>query len=117
MEKVADQYSTEGDRAIYGAAAARFRLPFWDIVMPRNKPGAGEFDEIWGLPSILAAKEVFVKLPQPTGAAKDGFDVIKNPLYSFDFPSVDQRQEANEKLGRPILDVEKLPAYRGQKPP
>lgn len=105
MARVAEQYSEEADKAIYGAAAARFRLPFWDIVMPRNKQQGEAVETVWGTPAILAAKNVFVKLPKLTSKTKDGFDEIPNPLFSFTFPSFDERKAARQTLGRPELQM------------
>jgi hypothetical protein len=49
--RVTNRYQADIDKAIYVATASRFRLPFWDIVMPRNKPGHGkDADAIWGTP-------------------------------------------------------------------
>lgn len=104
MVRVADQYSTDAEKRIYKAAAARFRLPFWDIVMPRNKQ-SGAVESVWGTPAILAAKNVYVKLPKPTPNAKDGFDTIPNPLYAYQFPTPNEREEARQKSGRRVLQV------------
>jgi len=104
MVRVANEYSTDAEKAMYRAAAARFRLPFWDIVMPRNKQD-GPVDTVWGVPAILAKKDVYVKLPEPTKNAKDGFDTIPNPLYSFTFPTTEERKDAKSKLGRPELKL------------
>ena len=103
MVRVADSYSG-AERSIYAAAAARFRLPFWDIVMPRNKQSGKEVDTVWGTPKILVKDEVFVKLPQPSAEATAGFDRIKNPLYHFKFPTDKEREKAR-KLGRRVLDL------------
>ena len=102
MVKVAEEYPTEEEKAVYRAAAARFRLPFWDIVMPRNKQ-TGAVETVWGTPAILAAKDVYVKLPVPTSGAVNGFDTLPNPLYSFTFPSDTERQKAQKDLGRDVL--------------
>lgn len=52
--------------------------------MPRTKvPKSNVVNEkIWGLPKILAAKDVWVKLPNKTT-----LDKIPNPLYAFVFPN------------------------------
>jgi hypothetical protein len=102
MVRVAKLYPTDAEKRIYGAAAARFRLPFWDIVMPRNKQ-SGAIDTVWGTPAILAKKVVYVKLPKPTGNSEGGFDTIPNPLYSFNFPADTDREEAGRKFGRGVL--------------
>jgi hypothetical protein len=104
MVRVADLYSTDAEKKTYRAAAARFRLPFWDIVMPRKKQ-SGPVDTVWGTPALLAAKDVYVKLPKPTPNAKNGFDTIPNPLYSFTFPTPNEREDARRQSGRRVLQV------------
>lgn len=104
MVRVAEQYPTDAEKRIYRAAAARFRLPFWDIVMPRNKQ-SGAVESVWGTPAILGAKDVHVKLPKPSPNAQGGFDKIPNPLYSFTFPTPNEREDARKNSGRPVLQV------------
>ncbi|KAI9706216.1 MAG: hypothetical protein M1820_004977 [Bogoriella megaspora] len=104
MARVAELYPTDAEKSTYRAAAARFRLPFWDIVMPRNEQ-SGALDSVWGTPAILAANNVYVKLPEPTSNADGGFDTIPNPLYSFFFPTDSEREEARKVFGRGVLDM------------
>lgn len=94
MVKQAQAYAKEDERKIYLDAAARFRLPYWDLIMPRNKPapatGGTKPDPttIWGCPAIFKQKEVFVKLPKDDPKKdKNGFSKIDNPLAYFTFPN------------------------------
>jgi hypothetical protein len=93
MVKQADLYSG-AEKDAYRKAAARFRLPYWDIVMPRNKYTGGRSDTVWGCPAILKVERVTVRLPKPTANAKDGWDSIRNPLYSFVFPKPEEYQKS-----------------------
>ena len=107
MVKQAKKYSDEKERNTYLDAAARFRLPYWDVVMPRNEeqttppPGKDRTDPaaIWGCPEIFKVRKVFVKLPQGIPAeSQDGFWTIDNPLASFIFPNEqDYRQHPERK--------------------
>lgn len=109
MAQIADQYPVEQERKVYQAAVARFRLPFWDLIMPRNKYVENKrVSAVWGTPAILAAKNVYVKFPKPTPKADRGFDIIANPLYTFTLPTPDERMTANKKLGRAVLTLSVL---------
>ena len=94
MVKQANQYSG-AEKDTYNKAAARFRLPYWDIVMPRNEYEKGQrADTVWGCPAILKKEKVTVRLPEPTPNAKEGWDSIDNPLYSFEFPKPKEYEES-----------------------
>ncbi|KAH8657404.1 common central domain of tyrosinase-domain-containing protein [Tricladium varicosporioides] len=80
-------------RAVYQKAATRFRVPFWDPILPRNKvANTGRFDEkIWSIPKICAAKQVWVKRP----SSPNKLEQIPNPLYAYKF-----QNDAPNKKGR-----------------
>ena len=85
MRQVANEYKDVQDKTRYLYAAERFRLPFWDVFMPRNKKTVDQgFDEnIFGVPKILQAEVVFVHHYNEDLGPK-----MRNPLYRFDFPSI-----------------------------
>ena len=89
MQDIASQYTVEQEKRVYQNAVNRFRLPFWDPFLPRNKLNSSTdpIEGIWGVPKILAAKDVWVKRPNPRGSAE--VKSIPNPLYQFTFPSKD----------------------------
>jgi hypothetical protein len=110
MVKQAQSYPNEGQRKIYLDAAARFRLPYWDLIMPRNEqtvapPGKKPDPRtIWGCPAIFKAEEVFVKLPKDDPKKDEkGFSKIANPLASFIFP---KDQDWAQHTERKILQME-----------
>ena len=112
MVKQANACPNENERKVYLDAAARFRLPYWDIIMPRNEeqttppPGKNKLDPraIWGCPEILKAKTVFVKLPNgDPNESKDGFWTINNPLALFTFPN-DQEYAKHSKRKQLVLE-------------
>ena len=83
MREVAGFYEDDEQRQRYLNAAARFRLPFWDPLMPRNKlDKTKKLETMFGIPEILRVKEVFVKHWDKDGPAK-----IDNPLEKFSFPN------------------------------
>lgn len=88
VNTIAGLFTNEPEKTLYKAAADRFRMPYWDPVMPRNKPsasavGSKKVDEsIWGLPKILGAERVYVIKPGSQQPVE-----VDNPLYSFTFPS------------------------------
>lgn len=95
MKRQASKYPTDALRKTYAAAAERFRLPFWDIVMPRYPWASGsKLETVWGCPAILKAAKVYVKKPVPVKPDAKGFDQINNPLFSFVFPSEDDLTKA-----------------------
>ncbi|KAI9789436.1 MAG: hypothetical protein M1835_001679 [Candelina submexicana] len=96
MAAIANEYPQE-TRAKYQSAADRFRLPFWDPLLPRNSvPQSTAVDPtIWGLPKILGAKFVWVQRPKGSK-----LEHIPNPLYSFNIPS----DEVLKKKGRIPID-------------
>lgn len=96
MVKQANLYA-ENEKQVYLAAAARFRLPYWDILMPRtddskpDKNNSVDWKTVWACPQLLKAKTVFVKLPKGDAQkAQEGFSEIDNPLASFTFPTSDE---------------------------
>jgi hypothetical protein len=94
MVEVANSYNDKTEQAKYLAAAARFRLPYWDIVMPRKDPKDQDPETMWACPDILKQERVFVKLPDD----KQGeFSEIDNPLASFKFPSDDEYNDHPER--------------------
>lgn len=87
MVEKANEFEDETLKKRYLAAAERFRLPFWDPLMPRykveNSGTKRTLDQrIWGLPQILAAETVHV-MKAPNGDRDDQFP---NPLYAFKIP-------------------------------
>lgn len=88
----------------YLDAAARFRLPYWDLIMPRNEqapPTDGKKSDpttIWGCPAIFKTPEVFVKLPKDDPKKDEkGFSKITNPLAYFTFPKDQEWAEHKER--------------------
>ena len=82
VNEIAKQYTSEPEKTRYQQAASRFRIPFWDPLLPRNRVSrTSTLDEgIWGVPEILAAERVWVKYP----GVQDLKD-IDNPLYAYKF--------------------------------
>lgn len=95
MQDIASQYTIQQEKSVYQNAVNKFRLPFWDPFLPRHKlnTSTDPIENIWGIPEILAAKNVWVKRPNPRGAAE--VKSIPNPLYQFSFPSQDTLQDKN----------------------
>ena len=111
MRALADDFDvTAAERGKYQDAARRFRLPFWDPFMPRNKLRSDSErkenpDGIWGLPKILSVEKVWVRKPKKPEELTE----IANPLASFAFPSDNEYDQAKR---------EKLPwGLRGAKAP
>lgn len=111
MVRQANAFQDQDEKQSYLDAAARFRLPYWDIVMPRNDeqtkppPGQTKVDPtaIWGCPEILKARSVYVKLPNgDPEKKKNGFWTIDNPLAVFKFPSPADFQDSTRRQ----LDME-----------
>lgn len=104
MVEVAKQYKGP-DWTVYEAAAARFRMPYWDPLMPRYKqrPNSSN-DSIMGTPKILAVKQVYVWPPVPRQPGE--LDLIDNPLYSFRYPTAREYAEPHAK-DRPKIKFEK----------
>ena len=71
-------------RARYVEAAKKFRLPFWDPLLVRYVPDAGN-DGPWhcGIPKVLGAGEVRVRKPTSPHLLSN----IPNPLYCYKFSS------------------------------
>ena len=115
MVRQAKAFQDEDEKQSYLDAAARFRLPYWDIIMPRNDeptkppPGHTEIDPtvIWGCPRILKAKSVYVKLPNgDPEKKKNGFWTIDNPLAVFKFPRAEDFQRSKDQgVERKLLDI------------
>ena len=91
MHEIAGRYS-EVDKPKYQIAAGRFRLPFWDPVMPRSKMDKTkqaktekekmeQIKSVFGIPDILSRSEVYVVHWNANGPK-----TIPNPLQSFVFP-------------------------------
>ena len=81
--------SKEGDK--YLAAAARFRLPYWDVVMPRKERKSGSAPaSIWACPELCAKEEVYVRKP----AKPKELVPIDNPMCFFRFPDEDAYAKA-----------------------
>ena len=98
MVKQAKAYLDEKQRKTYVDAAARFRFPYWDLIMPRNEETNSDPTTIWGGPEIFKAEDVYVKLPGDDPAKEEkGFSKIKNPLASFTFPNDQERQQHPER--------------------
>ncbi|CAG8980482.1 hypothetical protein HYALB_00013118, partial [Hymenoscyphus albidus] len=74
---IAAQFTQEPQKSLYKQAAARFRIPFWDPVLPRNK---ATNEKMWGLPKILSVTDVWVLRPNSTELTS-----IPNPLYALKF--------------------------------
>jgi hypothetical protein len=88
MVRLANLYETPEEREVYLNAAAQFRLPYWDIIMPRNSYDKDNKDEthIFGCPQLLKEEWVWVREPGNNPKFHKGFSRIRNPLYSFYFP-------------------------------
>ena len=105
MIKEANEY--HGDyKKTYLDAASRFKLPYWDISMPRNSddskatPKAKQRDAWrWGLPEILKRPKVYVR----TYDAPEELQERDNPLYSFSFP---KKLEFKDVKNRPQIPWE-----------
>lgn len=83
MAREAAKYKDEDEKRLYEEAAARFRLPYWDPLMPRNEyKEGGEVYEIFGTPQILAKEKIWVKK-----SSSSQFVKIDNPLYRFTYPT------------------------------
>ena len=102
MRDIAERYDVADNKEIYLNAAERFRMPYWDPFVPRNRvsrdKAAKEVDvEIWGLPKILMAEAVYVKYPK-----KNILRAIENPLRAFIFPdSKILKQKGRENIKWP----------------
>lgn len=99
MREIAQRYDEADDKQIYLNAAERFRMPYWDPFVPRNRVNrdsdANAVDEeIWGLPKILIAEAVYIKYPK-----KKVLRAIANPLRAFIFPDSEiLKQKGRENL-------------------
>ena len=86
MINQANKFQDQTEKQKYLDAAAKFRLPYWDMFMPRNKQQGNDMTTIFGLPQLLKAENVFLKEP---GAPKE-FVSRPNPMYKFVFPTSDE---------------------------
>lgn len=104
MVRLAGTYPTQQEVNLYSDAAARFRLPYWDLIMPRNELKTGDrYDTVWGFPEVFKNKAVFVRQPiRDEKTDKDGFNEIANPLATFVFPTEGEHNES----GRVKLNME-----------
>ncbi|MCJ1382861.1 hypothetical protein MMC17_005974 [Xylographa soralifera] len=83
MRDIALKYPEAGGlRNNYIEAAKRFRLPYWDPLLLRFLPSAGDVKP-WhcGLPKVLSAGRVFVRTPTDPNMLTE----INNPLYCYKF--------------------------------
>ena len=104
MRDIAQRYTDASEKKEYINAAERFRFPYWDPFVPRNRVSrnsqATEVDqEIWGLPKILMAEAVYVKYPN-----KSVLKAIANPLRAYVLPD----EGILSKKGRKPLNVSRL---------
>lgn len=98
MVEQAKAYPDEKQRKTYLDAAARFRFPYWDLIMPRKEETNSDPTTIWGCPEIFKAKDVYVKLPGDDPAKDEkGFSKRKNPLAFFTFPNDEERRQHPER--------------------
>lgn len=108
VQEIAKRFTKEPERSMYQNAADRFRLPFWDPLLPRNNPPNDPLlprsnvpitkfsEDLFGIPKILAAPTVHVKIPQEDSSVVEDHK-FTNPLYSFKFPDVKLLKEKNRK--------------------
>ena len=108
MVSQASQFTDPADKAKYLDAAARFRLPYWDPIMPRNKVAAGkDVTTMWGLPQLFNATTVFLKTP----SSPKKFVPKDNPMYSFAFPQEDDWKAPRTTLRKKLV----MPGQYNQK--
>ena len=98
MVRQANDYSDKEQRQTYLDAAARFRFPYWDLIMPRKDETNSDPTTVWGCPDIFRAEDVYVKLPKGDSAKDEkGFSKIRNPLACFTFPNAQEREQHPER--------------------
>ncbi|KAK3069337.1 hypothetical protein LTR53_012400 [Teratosphaeriaceae sp. CCFEE 6253] len=107
MVSIARSYTDPAWQKTYLDACDRFKLPYWDVCMPRNKTSEGATAKVkaangniwrWGFPKIFKTKDVFVRLPNsPTQLT-----LMPNPLYQFSFPK--QVETHGGRDGRKLID-------------
>ena len=75
---------TGAEQGRYLDAAARFRLPYWDPVMPRREydPRSSIRNNFWAAPQIFTQERVYVR----TAEKPSELVPIDNPLSFFTFP-------------------------------
>ncbi|KAK6086913.1 tyrosinase [Seiridium cupressi] len=93
MAIIANRYTDTTQKKMYLEALSRFRLPYWDVCMPRyrrpeDSPVKTEKERgwRWGFPKILKTKEVYVRRPESPNELKP----MKNPMYTFNFPKTEE---------------------------
>jgi hypothetical protein len=78
----ADQVTEPTARRLWQTAAEQLRFPFWDFC----RPSSGSYDDVphlrYGCPTPMSVKFVRVLKPNATEYIN-----IKNPLYSYTFPT------------------------------
>ena len=114
MATVARQYTNDDQRKVYTEALSRFRLPYWDVCMPRHEKPSDSTIKVqrgnawrWGFPKILKAQEVYVRRP----GSPDELKPIANPLWRFKFP---ESKDFNE-LSQPRPQIKWKEASLGWK--
>jgi tyrosinase len=88
IQKIVSEFQDSNLRNKYAAAAAKFRIPYWDwaVAVPEGQPT---------LPSALwSSKTVSVVSPQ------GGTTTIKNPLYSYKFHPLSSSELPNPPFSR-----------------
>jgi len=109
MVAVAERFSDKEGKAEYRKALKRFRLPYWDPVLPRkdtNKTLRVELERVrsvFGMPQILSVPHVWVVKPGKGKVA------ISNPLHHYNFPSSDQYKRAGREIPWKDDEVANLP--------
>ncbi|KAK4958258.1 hypothetical protein LTR10_004684 [Elasticomyces elasticus] len=101
MVAIAQSYADQTWQKTYLDACDRFRLPYWDVCMPRNNTSDGATAKVkaakgniwrWGFPKVLKTKNVFVRFPN----SPDQLTSMANPLYQFSFPSSTEVKTAGD---------------------
>jgi tyrosinase len=107
MQIIADEFEDEVKHK-YLDALSRFRLPYWDLCMPRHSDKNLAPEKIqraggwrWGFPAILKAESVHVRRPK----TPNKLEPIDNPLYQFKFP--ENAEYTGVKPTRPKINWER----------
>lgn len=83
MVNQANKFQNQADRTKYLDACARFRLPYWDPLMPRKKQKGTDISTVWGLPELFKRPQVYLKTP----GSPNKFVLTTNPMFQFIFPT------------------------------